>query len=189
MVARTAFFASLALLGVAVGCRQADRAIFTPPSLAELPAFAQLEPKLAAIVGVESAWDMPRTVIVPQYEEIALTPEEREALGERDLPEPDVLLFYRAPRRPEHGVSLGSFQAVTGISGIGGALVGRESVYPRFGSHGWGGRYAGEHGLARFGAGVGSPRSRTAEVGGGWGVEIGECLPRTEARRASRVDR
>jgi hypothetical protein len=188
-VARTTFFASLALLGVAVGCRQADRAISTPPSRAELPTFTRPEPKLSAVVGVEGARDLPRVASVPRYEEIKLTPEEREALGEREVPEPDALLFYRPPRGPEHGVSPELFPMSIGVSGIGGALIGRETAYPRYGVHGLAGHYAAEHGLARFGAGVGLSRGPTAAAARGWGVQVGEGLARKGAARASRVDR
>lgn len=174
---------------LAVGCQRADRAVSPMPTRAELPTIGELEPALAVVVGVEGAPDVPRVILVPAYEEIELTAAEREALGEREPPQPDALAFYRPLRGPEHGVSAESVEMMTGISGIGGALVGRGFVHPRFGSHGLAGRYSYAHSLSRTPAGVGLPRSRVAEVGRSWTMSVGEGLSRTRARRAARTER
>jgi len=188
MILRIAFLA-LAGLVATVGCQQADRAVSAPPSHAELPTFEALEPTLPALIGVAGAGDAPRVIIVPRYEEIALTPEEREALGEEEPPEPDVLLFYRPPRGPEHGVSPGSFEMLTGSGRMGGALVGHDSVYPRFGTYGVAGRHSSPHVFARPGAMVGRPRAPAGDVGRIWAVEIGQGPPRTGARQAPSTGR
>jgi hypothetical protein len=182
-ILRTAFLAAVGLVA-AGGCKQADRAVSAPPSHAELPTFEELGHRLPIVVGVEGASRVPRVVIVPQYEPIALTPEEREALGEKELPVPDVLLFYRPPRGPEHGVSSESFQALIGIGGVGGALVGHDAVYPRVGIHGFAGHHAYLDTLARSGAAVDGLRPPTAEVGRAWAVEVGEGHRREGAEQA-----
>jgi hypothetical protein len=187
---RTALSASAILLAAAAGCKQGENRLITmSPSRAELPTFAQPEQTLTAVVGVEGVREAPRGVIVPQYKKIELTPEEREALGEREPPIPDALLFYRPPRGPEDGVSPESFQMLTGISGVGGALIGYESASARFGTQGVAGRYSAEYALSRFGASVGLAREPAAEVGRGWGVIVGEGLARQGARRAPGIDR
>ena len=188
MTPRSMLLVFLALLATA-GCKQADRATSVPPTLAELPSFEELESTLPIVVGVEGTAYVPRSIIVPRFEEIELTPEEREALGQKELPDPDVLALYRPPRRPEHGVSTESFRMFTGISGVGGALVGRDIVHPRVATYGFAGRYACQHVLIRYGAGVGLPREPGAEVGRSWSLSVGETFPRAPARRAPRTER
>jgi hypothetical protein len=141
------------------GCRQADRAVSEAPTLAELPTFEKLEPTLPIVVAVEGAGDKPRSLIVPKFPKIVLTPEQREALGEVEPPEPDVLALYRPPPGPEQGVATEAFGMRTGISGIGGAIVGLSGVYGRPITYGYAGHYASRYGRARLGAGVGPPRS------------------------------
>jgi hypothetical protein len=179
---------SLVLLVIA-GCRQTDRATSVAPTHAELPTFERLEPTLPIVVGVEGAAHVPRTIIVPRFEEIELTPEEREALGQKELPLPDVLALHRPPRRPEHGVSAESFRMFTGIGGVGGALVGRDIAYPRVATHGVAGRYAYQQMLARSGASVGLPRHAGGHVGRSWSLSVGETSPRSTARSAPRAER
>ncbi len=180
----------ITLLGCVVllaagGCRQADRAISTPPTWAELPTFDELEPILPINVGVEGAGADRGYVIVPKYEKIEPTPEEREILGEKEEPELDALVFYRPPRGTEHGVSSEMFEMLTGIAGVGGALVGREFVYIRYGTDGFAGRHYGISVSARPEAGVGRARGRISDVGLPWRMMVGENLPRKPAQRAT----
>jgi hypothetical protein len=180
---------SVALLATA-GCKQADRAVSATPHLAELPTISVPEPTMSARIGVEGAQIAPQVIFVPKFEPIELTPQQREALGEKDEPpELDALAFYRPPRRPEHGVSTESFEMLTGIGGIGGAQVGRDAVRPRIGTHGFAGHYAFPHSVLRQGARVGLPRRRAGYVGRAWGVEVGEGLPRPPAQAATRTQR
>lgn len=176
-----------AMLLAAAGCKQVDRAGVGAPTLAELPTFEELEPRLPIVVGIEGARATPRTIIVPKYERIELTPEQRAVLGEQEEPQLDLLAFYRPPRTPEQGVSADSFSMVTGIGGVGGAIVGRCLVYPRYAQYGLGGRYAYQHTMARSGASVGRPRRPGGAVGRSWLVSVGENEARTRAQRASRA--
>lgn len=137
---RGAFTIGLALI-VASGCKPADRAIATTPSRAELPSFAEkYEPALAIGVGVDGARGDRGIVIVPKYQKIEPTPEEREILGEKPEIELDALALYRPPRGPQHGVSSEAYQALTGVNGIGGAGVGLDPAYRRYGVIGFAGR-------------------------------------------------
>lgn len=182
----------LALVPMALlvaGCQRADRAISAPPTRAELFSLREQEPTLSILVGVERAGARPLLAIVPKYEDIEPTPEEREILGEKELPEPDVLAFYRPPRGPDHGVSTEIFAMSIGIGGIGGALVGHAAVYPRLDTHGLAGHYAFAGTLPRPGASVGRPRARIAEPGRAWTLDVGEGRPRQPARRAPRRPR
>jgi hypothetical protein len=175
------------MLLAAAGCRQVDRVGRGAPTLAELPTFEELESRLPITVGIEGALAKPRTIIVPKYDPIEPTPEERVILGEQQELQLDLLAFYRPPRTPEQGVSADSFSMVTGIGGVGGAIVGRCLVYPRYAQYGLGGRYAYQHTMARSGASVGSPRRPGGNVGRSWSVSVGENEARTRAQRASRA--
>jgi hypothetical protein len=173
---------------LAAGCKQADRAISTKPLRAELPTFGVREPTLAARVGVEDVSHTPRVVVVPQYEAVELTPEEREALGEREQPDPDALLFYRPARGPEHGVSTEFFGLSVAAYGVGGTEVALTTSYPMSGSFGDAGHYYGETLFPRRGAGVCGPRTDTTGVTRPWTLTVGECLPRRPAARATRLE-
>jgi hypothetical protein len=177
-----AFLASLVLLPA--GCRRPAPAISAAPTLAELPRFAELEPTLPIEVAVEGAYVVPRVVLVPKYEPIELTAEEREALGERVEPEVDLLAFYRPPRRPDQGVSTEVFTMAVGIGGVGGALVGRASVYERVNVHGEAGRYYASSLDDRAEASRGRARENVAGVGGAWTISVGEGRARQPAERA-----
>lgn len=174
---------------MALGCRQADRAVSTPPNRDELPTLVVYEPVLPINVGVEGAEQGPQVLFVPKLEPIELTPEEREILGEVEPPEPDALLFYRPPRGPEHGVTAEVFDVRIGIGGADGALIGYELAHPRVATEGYAGRYMFSHGVARRGALTGLPRRPIAEVGNAWAIDVGENLPREPARAAPRRDR
>ena len=184
-IRRTITLACLALL-VATGCRRADRALFTPPTGAELPTFAELEPALAINVGVEGAADARGILVVPIYEKIEPTPEERQILGQKQELEIDTLLFYRPPRGPEHGVSSKAYGILISIGGVGGALVGQEFAFPRYGTDGFAGRHYGISTLARPEAEAGRARAVAAEAGLPWSPKIGEGRQREPAQRESR---
>jgi hypothetical protein len=177
--------ACLAILAVA-GCHQADRAVFTPPTGAELPSFDEFEPTLPIDVGVEGAGDARGIVVVPIYEKIEPTPEERKILGDKPEPQLDALVLYRPPRGPEHGVSSEAFGVLIGVSGVGGALAGQEPAFALYGVSGFAGRHYGISPLARSEASVGRSRAVGAEAGLPWSVEVGEGLPRAPAQHATR---
>jgi len=175
-----------AALLVVTGCRRADRALFTPPTGAELPTFGELEPTLAFNVGVEGAGEARGVLVVPIYEKIEPTPEERQILGQKEELEIDALLFYRPPRGPEHGVSSEAYAMLVGIGGGGGALVGQEFVFPRYGTDGFAGRHYGISALARSEAEAGRARALAAEAGLPWGAKVGEGREREPAQRELR---
>jgi hypothetical protein len=182
----TAVLVCLALSGVP-GCQLADQAVSTTPSRAELPTFAEeLEPRLAIGVAVEGARDDRGILIVPKYEKIEPTPEEREILGEEPELEIDALALYRPPRGPEHGVSTESFQARTGVGGIGGVSVDLDLAPPRYGTSGFAGRAFGIDVLKRWVAGAGGVRQSGAEAGQLRAKTVGECEARRPAQRAHR---
>jgi hypothetical protein len=180
---------ALAALIVVGGCQQPDRAKTTPPTRAELPTFAQSEQRLPISVGIDGSGAAARTRIVPEYPEIQPTPEERAILRIVEEPELDALAFYRAPRTPEDGVSAESFLMRVGIGGHGGAFVGRNVVYQRVSTYGRGGTYAEIGHDVRSGAAVGRNRTACGHVGRGWGMSVGETLPRRPAERAPAAHR
>lgn len=189
--------ATLPLIGfVSVGvvlttaCTQADRALTAPPSRAELVAFPEQEPTLPIVVGVEGTDRGPRLVLVPKFEDIEPTPEERRLLGEvEEVPQPDVLAFYRPPPGPEQGVSSEAFLMSVETGGVGGALVGQALAgRPRVATCGFGGRHAVEHHVVRYEAMVGLPRGRTGYVGRAFSVLVGDGPPRRPAAHSGRVE-
>jgi hypothetical protein len=138
-------------------------------------------------VGVGGAEARPVITIVPPFEKIEPTPQERAVLGEPEhAPMPDVLAFYQPPRGVEHGVSTETFILSTGIGGMGGVSAGRAIVYPRYSTHGWAGRHAFAGAISRLGESVGRLREATAEAGRPWPVDVGEGLPRRGASHAQR---
>jgi hypothetical protein len=174
-------------LVVATGCRQADRAISTTPSHAELPTFEEeFEPTLAIGVGVEGAGDDHGILIVPKYEKIEPTPEERKILGEKEELEIDALVFYRPPRGPQHGVCSEPFRRRTDVRGIGGAGVGLDFAYPRYGTSGFAGRTFGIDLFQRWVAGAGRLRESGADAGQAWAPRVGEDRAREPAQRERR---
>lgn len=182
---RITILACAALL-LAGGCRQAERTALVTPTRAELPTFEEFESPLPINVGVEGAGDARGIVIVPLYEKIEPTPEEREILGQKPEVEIDALVLYRPPRGPEHGVSSEAYGMLIGIGGVGGASAGQEFVVPRYGVYGFAGHHFGTSSLARSEAGMGRARAVSAEAGLPWGAKVGEGLPRAPAQRESK---
>ncbi|MBU0618221.1 MAG: hypothetical protein KKI02_10925 [Planctomycetes bacterium] len=183
---RSAIMVCLGLV-VAAGCRQADRAISAAPSHAELPTFEEeFEPTLAIRVGVEGAGDDRGIVIVPTYEKIEPTPEERKILGEKEELEIDALVFYRPPRGLQQGVSPEPFRRRTDVSGIGGAGVALDFAYPRYGTSGFAGRTFGADLFQRWVAGAGRARDSGADAGQAWAPRVGEDRAREPAQRERR---
>jgi hypothetical protein len=174
----------LALVG---GCRQADRGLMPAPTRAELPSVPEIEKSLPIDVGVEGAAKRPQVFLVPTFEEIELTPEEREALGKEELPIPDVLAFHRPAPGPEQGVCTESDAALVGVGRPGGASSGQSPVYQASGVQGVGGFYFSVHGFPRTSAGAAFARVPGGEVGTPWRLLVGEGLPREPAQAAPRV--
>ncbi len=183
---RTAVVICIGLLTV-TGCQQRDRAISTTPSPAELPNFdKEFQSSLAIAVGVEGAGDVRGIRIVPFYEKIEPTPEERIILGEKPELEIDALVFYRPQRGPRHGVSTEALQRMTGVSGIGGAAVGLDVTASRYDAVGYAGRNFGVTLAKRPNVGVGLTRRRGGEAGQLWQPRVGECRARKPMEREKR---
>jgi hypothetical protein len=174
-------------LAAVSGCKQADRAISVAPTRAELPSFREeLEPTLAIGVGVEGAAGDRGILIVPQYEKIEPTPQEREILGQKEELELDALVFYHPPRGPEHGVSAEPFRRQTDVSGIGGAGVSVDLAYPLYSTTGFAGRVYGVDLAQRWVAGVGRARDSGGAAGFARNQAVGEDRAREPAQRERR---
>lgn len=198
MVLRKTLLA-LSLLTVCGGCaarndpasaHTGNPAIAAAPSRAELPQFDEIRQTLPAKVGVEEYTDQPRLVVVPQYVEPELTPEEKKALGEDQEPEFDELTFRQIERGPENGVSTLADGMKLGTDFVGstrrsGRLVGSDRL-----SSVTGGDRApfGIMAYPRLGAATALIRVQPrAGVGDPWTARVGEGAARSKASVHSRV--
>lgn len=99
-------FQLLAAVGVGIavclilGCAQPKRLAAVKPSHDELPVLAEIQPSAQqASVKVQGRDATGRTVLVPEFKEPPLTPEERAALGEKE-PLVKLLQFEDLTRVP-----------------------------------------------------------------------------------------
>lgn len=172
---------ALAALLAVLGCAAPERRSgAVPPAPGELATMPELDPGMPVSVGIEGRGDAPRVVLVPDFKESPLTPEERAALGERedrirrldytlpdDLPSPRVGRWLGGVQAAAHGATLlvSRTDRVSGIArayhALGGAwsaegggvaaVTGTErSGGVRTGVHGTGGASTGEIGPSRI---------------------------------------
>jgi len=111
---------ALAALLTALGCAAPERRFeAVQPAPGELAPMPELDPGMPVSVGIEGRGDAPRVVLVPDFKEPPLTPEERAALGERedrirrldytlpdDLPSPRVGRWLGGVQTAAHGAML-----------------------------------------------------------------------------------
>ena len=166
------------------GCQQADRAKTATPTLEELPYFEEPVTVSTANVGVEGR-TATRRMIVPRYEKIEPTPEEKKILGIKEEPELDALVLYRPAPSPEQGISAESLSKY-GVCNIGGMTVGTCPAEQRYSNYGYAGRYYAASIFGREGAAAGFPTERRVSVGLPWTMSVGECFPRQPAAREKR---
>jgi hypothetical protein len=157
-----------------VGCTHSQRATGPRATPDELPSFTESSSTIAASVEVDGQHDLPSVVLVPEFTEPELTPEEREILGPEQV-KFDFLRLYSPALGPEHGVAPWPDPLRTGS-------YGRTGVSAAHGPA----RSISETGYGRGGADVGSqgqPRhigsasrfsTGVAGTGGQGGVNVGQ---------------
>ncbi len=123
---------ALAALLAAPGCVAPERRSGpVRPAPGELQAMPELDPGMPVSVGIEGRGDAPRVVLVPDFKEPPLTPEERAALGERedrirrldytlpgDLPSPRVGGWLGGVQAGAHGGTTLLVSRTDRVSGI-----------------------------------------------------------------------
>lgn len=151
-------------------------AVTEPPTLGELPNLKpNMRRSMSARVEAEGSHKQSKRRLVPEYGEIALSEEERRALG-KDKPEPadDVLSFYRPEPNPDKGASILESDLKIGIVGRGGAAVGQNAPPTRAYAYGNGGRHADPTGVKREGASSYNERDLRWQVSFPWILQVDE---------------
>jgi hypothetical protein len=170
------------------GCKQADRAKTTDPTLDELPTLTEPESTMSANIGVDDRQITHGRIIVPTYKKIEPTAEEKKILGIKEEPPLDELVLYRPPPRPEQGISADSTERYS-LCEAGGMLVGRCPSEQLYSNYGYAGRYYDASIFGRVGAAAGPPRDSGISTGIPWTMLVGECYPRQPAARETRRSR
>lgn len=156
------------------GCAR-PAATTVAPTQDELPKLVETERILPISVAVEGRHEEPRVLLVPEFKEPELTPEERAALGEE--PEPiNWWEFYRPFRPGRVSRDFGGVSA--NVHGVGGAAAGLTGFRPlTIMGPGLGGVATGAHNerLARYGTGPAG--ARPGGQGPVSGVRVGEGPP------------
>lgn len=160
-------------------------AVIEPPTLGELP---NLKPNtrrsISPRVEAEGSHKKSKRRLVPEYGEIALSDEEKKALG-KDKPEPadDVMSFYVPGPNPDKGVSILESDLKIGIVGRGGAAVGQNAPPTRAYAYGTGGKHSDPTGVPREGASSYNERDLRWQVSFPWILQVGEGRVRKGAEQ------
>ena len=155
---------ALAAVLLFTGCKQADRAQTADPTLDELPDFEAPVQISTALIGVEGRHATPARIIVPTYERIEPTAEEKVILGIKEPPLPDALVLYRPAPTPERGISSEETQLYS-VNEVGGTLIGVGQAEPYYWNYGFAGRYYNAARFNRTGAAAGVAREPVGVLG------------------------
>ena len=157
-----------------VGCTHSQRATGPRATPDELPSFTESSSTIAASVEVDGSHDMPSVVLVPEFIEPELTPEERKILGPEQV-KFDFLRLYSPALGPEHGVAPWPDPVRTGSYGRGGVGAARGLARTVSGTgNGRGGADVGSQGPSRPRGRASATSTGVAASGGQGGVKVGQ---------------